>query len=144
MALTIVWQQAAVTMTDGTEKILKRGDTLPEEGVSEFHRSVLTMVGAVRDLNAAVAVVQSAVEAEAVPDKPPAPAVLPPEIPPADVQTGSGTPAPTDSVPNKPSVADNKDAWERYAVARGYYTQAEAESLTKAKLVAGVSERENV
>lgn len=147
MALTVVWEKAAVSMDDGTEKILRRGETLPDKGVSDFHRSVLTMIGAVRDLGAAVAVVQAAVDAETTPEKEPAPAVLPPEIPPVrPVEPVQQNPAtePADNAPvAKPSVSDNKDAWERYAVSKGYYTQAEAESLTKAKLVTEVNAREN-
>lgn len=149
MALTVVWEKAAVTMEDGTEKILQRGEALPDEGVSDFHRSVLTMIGAVRDLNAAVAVVQAAADAEVTPEREPAPAVLPPEVPPVRPveQTSTTTDPkavePADTAATKPSVSDNKDAWERYAVARGYYTAAEAESMTKAKLVADVNAREN-
>lgn len=149
MALTAVWEKVAVAMEDGSEKVIRRGEALPDKGVSDFIRSTLTMVGAVRDLNAAVAVVQSAVDAETTPAQEPAPAVLPPEVPPVQpVQDTSGTTdpkvvEPADSAVTKPSVSDNKDAWERYAVAKGYYTQAEAESLTKAKLVTEVNAREN-
>ena len=151
MALTVVWEKAAVTMEDGTEKILRRGEALPDTGVSDFHRSVLTMIGAVRDLNAAVAVVQQAADAEVTPEQEPAPAVLPPEVPPVQpVQQTSTTtdpkavePADDTTATAKPSVSDNKDAWERYAVSKGYYTEAEAESMTKAKRVAEVNAREN-
>lgn len=168
MSLTVVWEKAAVTMTDGSEKILKRGDTLPEQGVTDYQRQVLTMIGAVRDLGYAVQVVQAEVDRiEQGFEEPLPPPVLPPEVPPvqptnplvnedpkamepADSQTtGSGAAADTagDSGQSgdlaKPSTADNKDAWEAYAVQRGYFNRAEAEAMTKTKLVAEVNKRES-
>jgi hypothetical protein len=154
MALTVVWEKAAVAMEDGTEKILNRGDTLPDKGVSDYQRQVLTMIGAVRDLGYAVQVVQAEVDRiEQGFEEPLPPPVLPPEVPPVQptnplanedpkatepAGTGTGgTPLP------KPSVSDNKDAWEAYAVQREYFTRAEAEAMTKTKLVAEVNKRES-
>ncbi len=141
MALTVVWEKMAVSNADGHETIINRGEALPDY-VSDFHRTVYTMIGAVKDTGAPIAIVERAAEEEFA--DPPAPAQHPAEVPPV-VPTPTGTapaPAQPDLPPAKPATGDNKDAWEAYAVARGYMSQTEAEGLTKTKLIAAVNERE--
>lgn len=138
MALTIVWERAAIALTDGTEKVFKRGDELPDN-VSDYHRQVYTMIGAVKDIEQVVRVVEEAARVEAESLTPTPAPVLPLEVPPADLHQFPGDPQPL----AKPAVADSKEAWENYAVARDYLTRGEAETLTKPKLVAEVNRREN-
>lgn len=150
MALTVVWERAAVPMPDGSERVLNRGEVLPAE-VTDFQRSVMTMIGAVRDLGQSVAVVQQAVDEveagyQAPPPAPVLPAEVPPVVPVTPVVTEPAPPVVTDPGDDldKPRPADNKDAWEQYAAARGYMTQSEAESMTKARLIEAVNARETV
>lgn len=171
MPLTVVWAKAAVPKPDGTEEILHRGQTLPDY-VSDFQRSTMVQIGAVRDLGQAVGVVQAAVDQEtAALTDPPPPPVYPAEVPPVRPQnpvvnvdptavepdTRAAVADPVDSPTNvvervsdpaddldKPRPADSKDAWESYAEAKGYMTRSEAESMTKAKLIADVTARESV
>lgn len=147
MALTVVWEKCAVDRPrkDGTvdSVVLKRGEDLPDY-VSDFLRATLVMIGAVRDLGAAVQIVEAANEADFA-DEPPPP-ILPAEVPPpaGTGQPGSATPASgPEAELTKPSVGDNKDAWESYAVGKGYMSQTEAESMTKVKLMAEVNKRES-
>lgn len=148
MALTVVWEKCAVdkpTKDGGVEDVvLRRGETLPDF-VTDFRRSVLVMIGAVRDLGAAVQIVQDAADAQLAPE--PAPPVYPPEVPP--VTPTAATPATVTApvtepaVQTKPGAADSKETWESYAVSKSYFTQAEAEAMTKTKLVAEVNKRES-
>jgi hypothetical protein len=169
MALTVVWEKCSVDKPVKTDKdgrvteaeavVLKRGEALPDY-VSDFVRATLTQIGAVRDLAAATEMVAAANEADFA--TPPPPPVLSAEVPPANVTTGGGavevvhnaetgdtsttTSGDTQAdvvMVTKPSVTDNKDAWERYAADRGYFTQAEAEAMTKTKLMAEVNKRES-
>lgn len=149
MTLRVVWEKCAVdNESTGKTTVLTRGADLPDY-VSDFVRSTLVMVGAVKEDGAAVAAVQAAKDAED--QEPVAPPVHPPEVPPV-VPTPRGTnPDATATVPAppnpekplvKPAANASKDQWEAYAVGKGYMTQTEAESLTKAKLVDAVNERE--
>lgn len=150
MALTVVWEKMSVDRPDGSNLILKRGEGLPDF-VDDFHRTVFTMIGAVKDTGAAVAVVQAAADAEF--EEQPLPPLYPPEVPPVQpapqrenvdpVAVVPATPSP-EAPAVKPSVSDNKDAWEAYAVGRGYMSQTEAEALTKTKLMTEVNKRESV
>jgi hypothetical protein len=142
MALTCVWEKMSIDRPDGTNLILKRGEALPDF-VDDFHRTVFSMIGAVKDTGAAVAVVQA--EADREFEEPPPPPVLPPEVPP--VTSGPTGLVPVTPDPEvtlvRPATSDNKDVWERYAAAKGYMSQTEAEAMTKAKLVSVVTQREN-
>jgi len=153
MTLHVVWEKCSVDKPSGENVILNRGDELPDF-VEPFVRATLVQIGAVRDFGAAVSVVQEAADAELRSTEPVPPPVLPDEIPPVQpVRTYSPDPTATEPSDasdlldpagnNLPSERDNKETWERYAVARGYFTQAEAESMTKRDLVAQVNEREN-
>jgi len=157
MALVVAWEKAAVPMPDGTERVLTRGEALPNE-VTDFQRSVMVMIGAVRDIGQNVAAVQAAAdEVEAGYQAPPPPAQYPAEVPPVVSVPGASpavTPAPVNPDPtpievadpaddlDKPQAHERKDTWEDYASAKGYLTKAEAESMTKANLIAFVNERE--
>jgi len=140
MALTVVWETANITLADGSEKVLKRGATLPDN-VSDYHRQVYTMIGAVKDIEQVVQVVEAAATAEAESLKPTPAPVLPPDVPPADLHQFPGDVGDT-GVLAKPAVSDSKDAWENYAVQQEYLSREEAEALTKTKLVAEVNKRE--
>lgn len=137
MALTVVWERVAVDRADNSTLVVNRGEVLPDF-VSDFIRSTLVMIGAVKDVTSVVQTVQDAVDHEFEPE--PAPPAYPPEVPPV---TPAVTPAPA-VVVEKPSVSDNKDTWEAYAVDRGYMSQTEAEAMTKVKLIAAVNDREKV
>lgn len=138
MALTVVWEKISLDREGKDALILNRGETLPD-WVSDFVRATLVMIGAVKDYAVPVQVVEAAVEEEKARGEEVPPPVLPAEVPPPTVVA----PAAPDPV-ERPAVSDNKDAWEAYAVYRGYATQTEAESMTKAKLVAMVNDREKV
>jgi hypothetical protein len=139
MALTVVWEKMSVDKADGTPVTLLRGETLPDY-VDDFHRSAFVMIGAVKDVQTVIAQTQAAADAEF--ETPPPPPIYPPEVPPV---TPDVTPVPVVMEPMaKPSVSDNKDAWEAYAVAREYMSKSEAEALTKTKLIAEVGKRESV
>lgn len=173
MALTVVWEKVAVdepverdkdgNVTAVTARVLKRGENLPDY-VGDFVRATLVMIGAVRDLGLAVEAVQSATDQAFA--TPPAPSALSAEVPPPDFTTGSGGAVRVDvnaetgevatsttgdvtagaemvAAPVKPSTSDNKEAWETYAVAMGYLTETEAQSMTKTKLVTEVNARES-
>lgn len=134
MALLVVWERVSVDKPDGTSLILKRHEPLPDF-VSDFIRSTLTMIGAVKDYAQAVETVQAAVDAEMAEEPPPP--IYPPEVPPA--------PAPPPGPVEKPNASDNREAWEAYVVDREYLSQMEAEAMpSKAKLMALVAEREKV
>lgn len=139
--LTIVWEKASIVMGDGTEKVLKRGDELPSD-VSDYHRQVYTMIGAVKDVQEAVRTVEAAAQAEADSFEPAPDPVLPPEVPPPGLHQFPGDPAASNEMP-KPAVSDTKETWENYAVQRDYMSREEAETLTKAKLIAEVNRRES-
>lgn len=138
MALTVVWEKATIALADGTETVLKRGDELPDN-VSDYHRQVYTMIGAVKDIQQIVRVVEEAARVEAESLTPDPEPVRPLEVPPDDLHQFPGDPGPL----TKPAVADTKEAWENYAVYREYMSREEAEALTKAKLVAEVNKRES-
>lgn len=159
MALTVVWEKCAVDKPVERSKegavvrtetvILKRNDALPDY-VSDFVASTLTQIGAVRDLGLAVEAVQAAVDAETADPVPPP--VYPAEVPPVTNQPPAANVDPnatqpeggsTDGPLSKPSTSDNKDAWERYAVEKRYFTAEEAESMTKTKLIAEVNKKES-
>lgn len=140
MALTVVWEKATIALADGTEKVLTRGTPLPDN-VSDYHRQVYTMIGAVKDIQQAVEVVQNAVAAEEASLTPNPEPMLPPEVPPANVHQFPGDPTVTGELA-RPATSDSKEAWENYAVQRDYLTREEAEALTKTKLVAEVNKRE--
>jgi hypothetical protein len=116
-----------------------RGDALPDY-VTDFVRSTLVMIGAVKDFDLPVQQLQAAIEQELAPAPEP---VTPPQV--VTLTTGAGadaalTPGPA---PARPKVIDNKEAWENYAVAMGYMSRSEAESMTKAKLMDAVDKRES-
>lgn len=174
MSLTVVWEKLAVDKAVETDKqgnvtkadavILNRGESLPDF-VSDFVRSTLVQIGAVRDMGLAAEMVRNAVEQEFA--EPPAPSQLSPEVPPPGTHTGgavqivhnaaTGETATTSSGDvkaetvtastspevSKPSASDGKEAWETYAVTKGYMSEAEAQAMTKTKLVAEVNKRES-
>jgi hypothetical protein len=151
MTLHVVWEKCSVDNPDtGENLVLNRGEELPDF-VTPFVRSTLVQIGAVRDFGAAVSMVQDAADAEQRTYEPVKPPVMADEIPPVtefngrpvDLDNGPLDPADAPSAgDSRPSTSDNKETWERYAVARGYFDQAEAESMTKKDLVAAVNERE--
>lgn len=145
MTLHVVWEKCAVTNPATKEDaVLNRGDELPDY-VEPFIRSTLVQIGAVKDFGMAVSMVQAAEDAQLDQTERPAPQ-LSDEIPPG----GPGGPAsamadpePVEEIPyERPAQSDNKETWEKYAVACGYFTQAEAESMTKRALMDAVNERE--
>jgi hypothetical protein len=155
VALTVVWEKASVDNPETGESniILHRGEALPDF-VDPFVRATMVQIGAVRDFGAGVAIVQEAAEAEMRSMQTvPAP-VYSDEVPPVGRTYGPGGPPVTgvgaldpaeDAVAaptSRPSAADNKETWERYAVARGYFEQGEAESMTKKDLMGKVNDRE--
>jgi hypothetical protein len=138
--LTVVWEKCAVGNPDGgADVVLLRGEALPDY-VSDFLRSTLVQIGAVRDFGGIVQAAQDNVDAVLADE--PLPPMYPPEVPPVTPAGPVESAAPL--VVEKPSVTDNKATWESYAVYQGYLPQAEAESMTKANLMKAVNDRESL
>jgi hypothetical protein len=132
MAHQVVWEKMALQNEDGTDTILRRGQLLPAEGVSDFQLGVLTSVGAVRfmdDMPSDDEQRAMAAELPEDPDPSTPPAGLPPAYPPN--QTGDPG-ASTD--PERPANSATKPEWVEYAVSRGM-DRTSAERLSKDALI---------
>jgi len=134
------------TVPVGDEVVVERGGMVPEwasPGIINalFNAGMIVEVGDRPNPNV--------VPFDSIPEQPRSPEQ--PDVLPSDPH---GTPVvlfpenpeqPTaDPVqPAKPAVTDNKEAWETYATSPAVgMDRAEAESLTKAKLIAAVNQRE--
>lgn len=126
------------TMQTGPEEVVEQFGLVPDYAPA-YLISALVQSGAI----VAVAdpddmpVPDDAAPAASNPEIPPPPGSFPITPPPDN----EGAVEPEEPVTEKPSARDSKAAWESYAVHVGV-PQGEAESMTKADLIAEVDRRE--
>lgn len=129
------------TVPTGPEEIVVRGGLVPDYVapyiVSALFNSGVIVAVADRPDPTLVPVSEEPAAPALNPEQPPPPGTFP--LTPSGSDSGDES---ADPVTEKPSARDSKAAWESYAEHVGI-DKAEAESMTKAELIAEVERRES-